>query len=95
MGAMAANDPHETHLARSHGFRVVGTDGPLGTVETPIFPSGAGEPDYLVLRRRRLVRNRYPVVHASLVERVEPGVVLLRASSEQIDELPESLPLAI
>jgi hypothetical protein len=92
---MAERDPTSGDLGRSHGFVVVGTDGPLGVVETPLFPPNADEPDYLVVRRQRRIRTRHPVVHVSLVREVGRGVVSLRASSEQVDRLPESLPLAI
>jgi hypothetical protein len=53
-----AADPTPTTLACSHGYLVVGRDGPLGVVETPLFPPEGDEPDYLVLRRRKRLRSR-------------------------------------
>jgi hypothetical protein len=83
-------------LACSHGYLVIGRDGPLGIVATPLFPPEGDEPDYLVVRRRRRRRRAsHPLVHISLVRSAEPGVVRLAATSEEIDRLPERLPLAV
>lgn len=90
-----AVDPTPTMLACSHGYLVVGRDGPLGVVETPLFPPEGDEPDYLVLRRRKRLRASHPVVHVSLVRSAEPGLVRLAATSDEVDRLPEGLPLAI
>lgn len=88
-------NPRPDNLARSHGYLVLASDGPVGVVETPLFPPDADEPDYLVVRRGRRLRSRRPVVHVSLVRRFEPGVVVLRATADEVDRLPENLPLAI
>jgi hypothetical protein len=93
--AIVAVDPTPTTLACSHGYLVVGCDGPLGVVETPLFPPEGDEPDYLVLRRRKRLRASHPVVHVSLVHSAEPGLVRLAATSDEVDRLPEGLPLAI
>lgn len=94
-GGNVAADPTPTTLACSHGYLVVGCDGPLGVVETPLFPPGGDEPDYLVLRRRKRLRASHPVVHVSLVHSAEPGLVRLAATADEVDRLPEGLPLAI
>jgi hypothetical protein len=81
-------------LACSHGYLVVGSDGPLGVVETPLFPPGGDEPDYLVLRLHEPRAAGHPVVHVSLVQSAEPGLVRLTVTSEEAAELPVGLPLA-
>lgn len=90
-----AADPTPTTLACSHGYLVVGRDGPVGVVATPLFPPGGDGPDYLVLRRRKRMRASHPVVHVSLVRSAEPGLVRLAATSDEVDRLPEGLPLTI
>jgi hypothetical protein len=83
-------------LACSHGYLVIGRDGPLGIVETPLFPPEGDEPDYLIVRRRRHRRRAsHPLVHVSLVRSAQPGVIRLTVSAEEVDRLPERLPLAI
>ena len=84
-------------LARCGGFVVEAEDGVVGTVETPLFPSPGGAPDFLVVCVRGLVRSRKPVVSTALVEDVEEEsrTVRVRGRRDQISELPEHLPLAI
>lgn len=71
-------------------------DGTVGLVETPLFPPDESEPDFLVLRVGRL-HPRRPIVSAALVEGVDPEakVVYVRGRREEIQRLPEHLPLAI
>jgi hypothetical protein len=88
-----SGDPIAGALSCSHGYVVVADNGPLGVVETPLFPPGRDEPDYLVVRQAS--GARHPVVPVSLVESAEPGLVRLAASVEEIDRLPEDLPLAL
>jgi hypothetical protein len=83
-------------LAGSHGFTALAEDGPVGRVETPIFPPDSREPDYLILRAEEEgQRTRHPVVPIVLVESVdlEQRVVQLRGTVSQLASLPESLPL--
>lgn len=80
-------------LAVSHGFVAVAEDGPVGYVETPLFPPDAEEPDYLVVRTASL---RKPVVSTALVDHVDGArrLLYLRGSGTEITALPEHLPLA-
>ncbi len=84
-------------LGRCHGYLAVANDGPVGTVETPLFPPDVDEPDYIVVRIQQGLRSRLPVVTAALVERVDPlrRLVYLRASGVEVAGQPEHLPLAI
>ena len=54
-------------LGRCHGYLAVANDGPVGTVETPLFPPDVDEPDYIVVRIQQGLRSRLPVVTAALV----------------------------
>jgi hypothetical protein len=84
-------------LAGSHGFRALADDGPVGRVETPIFPPDSRDPDYLILRAEgEGQRARHPVVPVALVENVDlqRRVVHLRGTVRELAHLPESLPLA-
>lgn len=83
-------------LAHSHGFLAIATDGPVGTVEQPVFPPDRGEPDFLVLSIGRFLRRR-PVVSVELVERVDPArrLIYLRGRAKRLARMPERLPLAI
>lgn len=84
-------------LALSSGFTVVAGDGPVGVVETPLFPPDQSAPDFLVLRVGDRLHQRRPVLPAALVERVDPHarVVRVHGSRDEIARLPEHLPLAI
>ena len=84
-------------LASCNGYVVEASDGPVGEVETPLFPPDRSQPDYLVIRVGSPVRVRRPVIAAALVEEVDRGRRLLRVrgTKEQIERLPEHLPLAI
>jgi hypothetical protein len=85
----------ERRLASSHGFLAVASDGPIGTVETPLFPPDSDGPDYLIVCTGSLLSRR-PVVSTALVDDVDQArrLVFLRASREEIAGLPEHLPLA-
>ena len=84
-------------VARCHGFIAVASDGVVGEIETPLFPPGADEPDYLIIRLARALRPRLPVVWAGLVQEVdaERRLVYLDATREEIRHQPEHLPLAV
>ncbi len=86
----------EDPLGRCHGYIVVADDGWLGDVETPLFGSDAGEPDYLVVRTHTNGDKRRALVPASLVRRVdvEDALVHVRGSVWELARLPSSLPLA-
>jgi hypothetical protein len=83
-------------LAHCHGYTVVASDGPVGEVETPLFPPHADQPDYLIIRVARRNGQRRPVVPTGLVAHVDSGlrVVRLRETRREIIHLPEYLPLA-
>ena len=83
-------------LCRCHGYLAVAADGVCGVVETPLFPPGSGEPDYLIVKTGGRIRPRYPVVSMALVTAVDPEreLVLLSASKDELQRLPERLPLA-
>jgi hypothetical protein len=85
-----------TSLASCHGYRVVASDGPCGAVETPLFPPGCGDPDFLVLRLGGRVVPRFPILPAGLVVRVDVGAetIVVAAGRDDIRHLPEQLPLA-
>jgi hypothetical protein len=90
-------DPETTMLlAGSAGFEAVAQDGTIGTVETPLFPPDAREPDFLVLRIRDWSGTRRPIVPAALVEGVDADrrVVHLAGSRREIARLPEHVPIA-
>jgi len=83
-------------LCRCHGYLAVAADGVCGVVETPLFPPDSGEPDYLIVKTGGRIRPRYPVVSMALVTAVDPEreLVLLSASKDELQRLPERLPLA-
>ena len=84
-------------LAHSHGFTAVGSDGELGIVETPVFPPSSPRADFLIVRTQRPGRRvRRPVIAVGLVESVDSvaRIVRLRGTVEELEHLPESLPLA-
>jgi hypothetical protein len=85
-----------TLLACSAGFAAIARDGVLGTVETPLFPPDAREPDFLVIRAGPWPRTRRSIVSTALVEDVdvERRCVRLAASKRDIDRLPEHVPIA-
>ena len=98
MVAGMANDAEtRQRLAASAGFRAVASDGPLGVVETPLFPPDAREPDFLVLRIRAWSRTRRPIVSTALVEAVdvESRVVLFSGRRQELERMPEHVPIAI
>jgi hypothetical protein len=83
-------------LSRCHGYLVIADNGWLGDVETPLFGSDAGEPDYLVVRTHVEGRARRALVPASLVSRVdvEDALVHVRGSVWELSRFPSSLPAA-
>lgn len=83
-------------LATSHGFVAVAEDGPIGKVETPLFPPDSDEPDYLVVQTGS-IRKKRPVIHTALVDHVDRRrrLVYLHGRGKEIAKLPEHLPLAI
>jgi hypothetical protein len=84
-------------LARSAGFQAMAADGDLGIVETPLFPPDAAVPDFLVLRVSGGLRKRRPIVSAALVDEIDypRRLVRFRGSREELERLPEQLPLAL
>jgi hypothetical protein len=84
-------------LATCGGFTAHGADGRVGTVERPLFPPDREEPDFLVVRARRRLRRRHPVIAVDLVEAVDHRArrVYLRGSVDCLAALPEALPLAL
>lgn len=84
-------------LSRSHGFAAFGSDGELGIVETPIFPPSSSRADFLLVRTKRPGRRpRRPVIAVALVHSVDSAarVVRFRATVDELEHLPETLPLA-
>ena len=93
----ALDVPGRLALAFCSGFDVVADDGHVGVVETPLFPPSGDEPDFLIVRTGGPLRHRRPVVAIALVDSVDPTerVVRLQGSKDEIEHLPEHLPLAI
>jgi hypothetical protein len=83
-------------LAHAAGFEARASDGPLGLVETPLFPSDGADPDFLLLRVGTWPRVRWPVVPAFYVDEVDPlrRVVFFRGARAELEQLPEHLPVA-
>jgi hypothetical protein len=89
--------PHRTSAAMNlRNFAVIADDGTVGGVEIPLVPPGRRDPDYLVVRVRKRLRSRFPVVSAALVTHVESRgrIVRVRGRREQIGRFPEYLPPA-
>jgi hypothetical protein len=83
-------------LASCNDYLVDAIDGPVGEIETPLFPPDGSEPDYLVLRINGPTGVRRPVVTTALVEVVDSRqrLVRLHLTRREIESLPEDLPLA-
>lgn len=79
-------------LALCHGFSVVGADGAIGTVETPLFPPDAHEPDYLVVRAGGDARQLVPCGLVAAVDG-DRRIVSLAVPRAVIDSLPRDLPV--
>jgi hypothetical protein len=92
---MPTADALKRSLAMCHGFTVFAWDGPVGSVETPLFPPDSHEPDYLVVQTDT-PRRRRPVVSTALVEHVDPArqIVYVRGTEQEVSDMPEHLPLA-
>lgn len=90
-----ASDEREA-LASCNDYLVDAIDGHVGEVETPLFPPDGSEPDYLVLRVVGPSGVRRPVVTTAVVEEVDSRQrrVRLHLTREQVDGLPDDLPLA-
>jgi hypothetical protein len=87
-------DVDRGRLRSCHGYLVIARDGTLGEVETPVFPPGWDEPDYLIVTERAdgWVKRPIPV---SLVRDVDAArrVVYVDSVLGELAELPRSLPL--
>lgn len=83
-------------LATCNDYLVEARDGPVGTVETPLFPPDGSEADYLVIRVAGSSGARRRVVSTALVKDVDPKrrLVRLRVTKAELERLPEDLPLA-
>jgi hypothetical protein len=95
---MTRDEPRQpSPLALCAGFEAVADDGPIGTVETPLFPADAAEPDFLVLRVGVWPRTHRPVVPAALVAEVDLDrrTMRFRGSRNELAGFPERLPVAI
>jgi hypothetical protein len=84
-------------LARCHGYLVAAHDALVGEVETPLFPPAAAYPDFLILRVAGPRGPRRPVIAAALVEDVDPAarILYVRGTRDEIEALPEHLPLVV
>jgi hypothetical protein len=93
---MAASDAFGRRLASCHGFLVLARDGPVGTVETPVFYGVARDPDFLIIRVAEMMPGTFRIVAAALVEGVDPEqpAITLALTSREVGALPEGLPLA-
>ena len=92
---MSASHPDDRRLHRSHGYLVVAHDTEVGTVETPLYPVSARDPDFLVVRTAEEIPGTFRVLPASFVEAVdeERRTVTLWIEADDIRSLPERLPL--
>jgi hypothetical protein len=91
-----AADTSPGALARCHGFLAVGSNGPLGEVETPLFAGDGAEPDFLAIRVSAGGTTRRPLVPVGLVAGVDERseLVVLRLEARELLRLPERLPVA-
>lgn len=93
-------DPHHKSAGDAstgcHGYTLVASDGPCGTVETPLFPPDSSQPDFLAVRIGDRIQPRFPLVPIALVEDVDTAqeTVRIAATADEIRHLPEMLPLA-
>jgi anti-anti-sigma regulatory factor len=89
---MGAADPA---LARCHGFSVTAGGRRIGVVETPVFPTAAGDPDYLIVRTTAAVPGTFRVAPVAAVAAVDPAghELALDLTWEDASALPERLPL--
>ena len=77
------------------GFRVYADDGFLGEIEATLG-TRADSVDYLVVRARRWLRTRHPVIPSRYVVECEPldGIVVLAGTRRELRQIPEMPPLA-
>jgi hypothetical protein len=68
-----------------HGFTLVGTDGPIGFVETPLFPPDCTDPDFLLVRLRSSgTRRLVPTGH---IETIDPSAQIVHVDQTRADVL--------
>ena len=91
-----AQDPRIRQLGCCHGYAAVASDGPLGMVETPLFPPDTDVPDYLVVRIGAADAPRFPVIAAAAVTSVDTRTreVRIDGTVAELERMPEHLPLA-
>lgn len=70
-----------------HGFAVVGADGHIGTVETPLFPPDCNDPDFLVVRVSDGSEARRLMVPTALVQRIDASAQIVRIQRTRDDLL--------
>jgi hypothetical protein len=78
------------------GDAVVADDGELGRV-AGIIHSEDLSPVYVVVRARKRLRRRYPVIPVSFVAGLDSAgrIVRMRGGRDALCRMPESLPLVI
>ncbi len=93
---MAASEGLGRRLAGCHGYVVVAADGPIGSVETPVFFGVSREPDFLIVRVAGSMRGTFRIVSTGSVKdvAVERAALTLGMTSREVASLPEVLPLA-
>jgi hypothetical protein len=91
---MARSKTADARLAGCHGYAVAAREGPIGSVETPVFPEAGIEPDYLLVRTAEAIPGTFRVVPAALIRTVDPAArtIVLAADLEAVASLPEQLP---
>jgi hypothetical protein len=90
LGIVGAGNSGQRGLAHCQGFLTLAEDGPLGEVESPLFPPGTDEPAYLVLRTEDPDGQvRHPVIRAGLVEEIdqERGLLFVRGTVKELAHL--------
>lgn len=97
-GLAALGGELSPRMPESHceGFRVFADDGYLGEVESALFLTRPDRPAYFVVRVRRRLRSRYPVISVSRVVTVYPPdrVLFVAGSRSEFAGLSEQLPIS-